>query len=265
MHDHLATENAFAFRVHLERQGSGMDLEDRQAVLRCLDRDLPTCLALLLRSLLRAQDRLHRLYVQRGSRAIDQTLEHLLHHAATFEKEVAAILHLEQRHRVTKRRPLLVVAGQGEAQTLVKPTLTDLPQAPYSVWRTQGVCDKLQAGSVGKLRETVVLLAETNLLLRCLRSHVLVPVEHDHCRERRMATHANRHMTPLGVPDVERVVVHVRSLSPQIDAAFAEAFHVPDRRRRAIDQDEKNPGSLRSGRQMLLGEVVLAFSRGDSR
>jgi hypothetical protein len=51
-------------------------------------------------------------------------------------------------------------------------------------------------------------------------------------------------------------------LTPQINAAFAIAMHVPDRRRRAIDQHKENSGSLRIGRQTLFGNLMLTFSRG---
>jgi hypothetical protein len=39
------------------------------------------------------------------------------------------------------------------------------------------------------------------------------------------------------------------------------APHVPDQRRRAIHQHEKNPGLLQIARQEFFGHVVLAFSR----
>src|SRR6185437_5912264 len=89
------------------------------------------------------------------------------------------------------------------------PPLADLAQPPYSRILRQGICDPGQAHRVGDRGEAVADLAECYPRRAGLAGHVLMAVEDDLRAERRMPRHLDRHMTPLRVDEVKRVVVDV--------------------------------------------------------
>src|SRR4051812_28205733 len=91
-------------------------------------------------------------------------------------------------------------------------------QAPYSPCFGQGVCNPGQVGGVGELSEAVVLLGKGEMALGGSAGDVLVPVQDDLCSERRMPRHLDRDVPPLGIHDVEGIVIDVRQLLGQVDA-----------------------------------------------
>src|SRR5215471_17111787 len=102
---------------------------------------------------------------------------------------------------------------QAEAQARgVDPPVADLAQAPYSRRLRQGICDLGQALRIRYLSKAVALFGKPDPGCPCPRRDVLVAVEDDLRRERRVPGHLDRHMTPLGIDDVEAVVVDVRGL-----------------------------------------------------
>ena len=87
-----------------------------------------------------------------------------------------------------------------------------------------------------------------------------MPVEDDLRAERRMPRQLDRQMSPLGIHDVERVVVHEGLLLGQIpDDAASRTADLPHWRHRAGDQDEKHTRSHRVGGQVGLGDQMLAL------
>lgn len=80
-----------------------------------------------------------------------------------------------------------------------------------------------------------------------------MPVEDDLRSERGMPRHLDRHMSPLGVHDVKRVMVDEAGLLGDIADDLRGAVHIPDRRRAPAHQDEEHPRAHR-----VLSEVVLS-------
>src|SRR6266568_9550726 len=94
-------------------------------------------------------------------------------------------------------------------------------------------------------------------------------VEKDLRWEGRMATHANRDVSPVLVPDVKIVMVHIRPRFLPFDIAdlaFPGLLHLPDRPRSAAYQNEKQTSP-----DLVLGEiffgcqVFLSFRRDHNR
>src|SRR6516225_8087101 len=96
-HD-LDAKYALAFGINLERQPAAVQLEDRQIIHRSLDRYFPLSvlgLALaIFRPVLVAHDGLDGAYVERHAAAVNQGLKDLLHVAADFKQQVAAVFDL---------------------------------------------------------------------------------------------------------------------------------------------------------------------------
>lgn len=96
MNNHLDSQDAFAFAIHLDRQLSEMDFEDRQIIDRSLDHDLAPrkgspLLPLKERTMLGAKYGLDHLEVQGGSRSINDTMKHLIQVTSSRKEKVAAI------------------------------------------------------------------------------------------------------------------------------------------------------------------------------
>src|SRR6185312_6288147 len=135
-------------------------------------------------------------------------VEDTLHRRAVGEDQVAAVLELIDGEPVAESAAVLLVAIEPEAQARgVDPALADLAQSPYSRMLRQGICDPGQARRVGDRGEAVAGLGECYPRRGRLPGHELVAVEDDLRAERRMPRHLDRHMTPLRVDDVKRIVV----------------------------------------------------------
>src|SRR5512147_2929437 len=134
----------------------------------------------------------------------------------------------------------------------------DLLQAPYRANVAQGICDPVQVRGVVPVGETVAFLGETDSLPYRLVGDVLTAVEDHHNIERGMAAHANRQMTPVGIPDMEVVAIDVGSglLAAQVDPVVAVPPHVPDRGLGTADQDTDDAGAPRIGGQVLFADLV---------
>jgi hypothetical protein len=96
-----------------------------------------------------------------------------------------------------------------------------------------------------------------------LAGDVFVAVEEDLRTERRVPTHLDRHVAPVGVHQVKRVVVDERFLLLQVgDRSLRRAADLPHRRNGAGDQDQKHPGAHLVAGQVVLGDAVLALAAG---
>src|SRR6516225_3874244 len=134
-HD-LDAKYALAFGINLERQPAAVQLEDRQIIHRSLDRYFPLSvlgLALaIFRPVLVAHDGLAGAYVERHAAAVNQGLKDLLHVAADFKQQVAAVFDLIVRVLVTKPALALFIKVEREAQAGgIDPPLADPAQSPY--------------------------------------------------------------------------------------------------------------------------------------
>src|SRR5689334_10927315 len=129
--------------------------------------------------------------------------------SAQLENQVATVFDLIAGVLIAKPAALLLVEVERKAQASVDPTLADLVQPPYSPGLGQGVCDLRQACGVGDMSKTVSFLGKANSCLVRLAGYVLVPVQ-DHLHgEGRMPADLDGDMAPLGIEDMEGVVVHV--------------------------------------------------------
>jgi hypothetical protein len=157
---------------------------------------------------------------------------------------------------------VLLVEIQPEAQAGgIDPALADLAQPPYSRILRQGICDPGQAHRVGDRGEAVADLAEYYPRRLRLTGHELVAVEDDLRAERRMPRHLDRHMTPLRVDDVKRIVIDVFAspLDVHDRGGLRRARHLPHRRRRLGHQHQKHPDADLMTGQVRLGDAVLAL------
>src|SRR5262249_50304685 len=89
----------------------------------------------------------------------------------------------------------------------VDPALADPAQPPYSPGIGQGVCDFRQVCGLVDNGETVSFFCEGNPVLLSLTGDVLVAIQHDLRSEWRMAGKLERDMPPVGIHDMEGIVV----------------------------------------------------------
>jgi len=263
----LNSKNAFAFAIDLEGQLSKMDLKDRQIIDRSLDHDLESgrmLLAMVAKGTTRiAKDGLDGLYIQRGSRSINDAVKNLIQSSPTRKEKVTAILALINRIGVMKATVLLFRKIQSETQAgRVNPTLTHSDQAPYRARSSHGICDSGQAWSVGDLSKTVAFFGKRKLGLLGLTGHVFMPVEHNLSRERRMRTEFDGQVPPLWIEDMERIMIDVRigGFRPDVDGATVEAVYMENRGRSKPSDDTEHPPEGGVLGEMLLGQFMLVFS-----
>jgi hypothetical protein len=200
-------------------------------------------------------------HVQPRAGAVDDPVEHLIHLSSGPEEQVAAVLGLVDRVAIAEPAAFLIVQVQAEAQACrIDPPITDLGQAPYRRRLRQGVRDLSQTGGVGDASEAVALLGESEPLGLGRGGDVLVAVEDDLRSERRMPGHLDRQMSPVGVHDVKGVVVDEGPLLGQVrDLPAGRAGDLPDRCDRPGDQDQEHPPLHLVGREVLLGDLMLAL------
>ena len=116
---------------------------------------------MVVRAILPAKDGLEAFHVQRTPCPVQQLFVHFVECGPAFEQQVTAVFQLVKRIRVLKLRLFLLLRIERETQTCrVKPTVTSRGQPPYSVRRTQGLCDLIQSLEIGPARKTVALLVD---------------------------------------------------------------------------------------------------------
>jgi len=91
-------------------------------------------------------------------------------------------------------------------------------------------------------------------------SDVLVAVQHHLGRERRMPADLDGQMAPVGVEDVERIVVDVGHRLFSLDVVLCA--DIPHRRLGSTNQDQKQAPLDRRFGQVFFGKVVLALACG---
>src|SRR5689334_3146752 len=155
--------------------------------------------------------------------------------SAQLENQVATVFDLIAGVLIAKPAALLLVEVERKAQASVDPTLADLAQSPYSPGLGQGVCDLRQACGVGDGRKAVPFLGKAETRLARLAGDVLMAVQHHLSGERRMPADLDGQMAPVGVEDVERIVVDVRHRLFSFDVVLC--IHIPYRRLGSTNQD----------------------------
>jgi hypothetical protein len=181
VHDDFDAEHAFAFGIDLQGHFAVMHLEHRQIVRRCLDHDSPSGGILLSRVIMRAvlvaEDGLDPIQVQWRACPVNQRLENLIHLPAGTEPQIPAVLHLKHRVLILKPALFLLCQVQRKIQTgTVNPTLTELAQAPCSLFFRQGVCDLRQACCVADRSEAILLFGKLDPGFLRLRRHIFVTI-----------------------------------------------------------------------------------------
>src|SRR6516164_1344648 len=130
--------------------------------------------------------------------------------AADLEHQVATVFDLIAGVLIAEAAALLLVEVEREAQAAVGPTLADLAQSLYSPRLGQGVCDLRQACGVGDGRKTVSFLGKVEPRFARPAGDIFVAVQDHLGGERWMPANLDRQMAPVGVKDMERMVVDVR-------------------------------------------------------
>jgi len=136
MGNRLDAKDAFAFGIDLERQLTGVQLEDCQIIRGSLDRDFPLgrspCALAIFWPALVSENGFDGLQIHWSAAAVDQGLKDLIHVPADFEDQVSTVFDLIVGILVAEPAALLFVEVGGEAHTSANPTLADLAQSPYS-------------------------------------------------------------------------------------------------------------------------------------
>ena len=114
----------------------------------------------------------------------------------------------------------------------------------------QGICALLQSCEAGRLRKTVALLAKLDVPLPGELCRVFMPVDHHLHAKWSMATDLNGHVPPLGVDDVERIVIDPRRPLREVQSVITKAADVPHAIRSAAHRDAEHTGELRIERPM---------------
>jgi hypothetical protein len=115
------------------------------------------------------------------------------------------------------------------------------------------------SGSGTRVKQLPSLVADPDAL--SLAGDVLVAVEDDLRGERRMPRHLDRDVPPVGVHQVEGVLVDERLLLRQVaDHPGARAVDLPHGGRSASDQDQEHPRTDRVLSEVVLGDTVLALT-----
>jgi hypothetical protein len=209
--------------------------------------------------LLESEEGFHTVDVQRGSTPLYDSVKNLLHLTCSLEQEVARVFELIHRVLVLKVRFFLFSEVETETNTGVDPVLANLDQAPYSVFTMQGICDFLQACEIVNLSKAVALLCKAYPAFSGLRSYVLMAVEKDLSPEGRVPRHFNGEVSPVGVQNMERVVVYVgpRFLFFQVSVG---GLNLPYGRGCARDKNQKNSPAVRVGGQVFFCNEVLTLA-----
>src|SRR4029453_2620248 len=208
-----------------------------------------------------AEDRLELFDVQAGPRSVDQPLKDLFHLSTAAKDEVAAVLDLVDRIPIAESAVLLLVQIQPKTHTgAVDPSLADLTEPPYRPGLEQGVCDLCQICGLGDDGETVSLFCERDPCFLALAGHVFMAIQNDLRTERRMAGHLDGDVPPVGIYDMEGIVVNEDSFRFEVaDDAAARSLNLPADGYRPPYQDEKQSLTRRMVLKMLFGDFMFAF------
>jgi hypothetical protein len=264
VNDHLDSQDAFAFAIHLDRQLPEMDFEDRQIIDRSLDHGLASkrgspFLPLKEGTMLGAEDGLDHLEVQGGSRPINDTMKYLIQVASSREEKVTTIFALVDRIGVTESTFLLLPTLQSEAQTSINPTLTGPNQAPYRARGSHGVCDSGQACGVRDLCKTVTLFGERNPAFLGLTSHVFMTVEDHLGIKGRMRAELDSQMPPLWVHDMKRILIDIRGLGLDVGDPLLGAVDLENGHGCQSSNDAEDASETGIFGDMPFGQFMLPF------
>ncbi len=117
----LDPEYAFAFAINPDGQLPKLYSENRQVIVRSLDRYLEaralTVFLRPVRTILATKNGLDCLYIERGPGSLNNALEYLGHDVSGLEEEISAVLCLVNRVGVLETGSLLFGQIQSKAQT----------------------------------------------------------------------------------------------------------------------------------------------------
>jgi hypothetical protein len=214
VHNRFEAEDALAFGVRLQSQLAKVQLENRQIIRRSVDHNLQSSSLVspvAMRATFATEDGLPTLHIQTGTTAVHHCLEQQLHNGRPDEKSDSGCIQPDRLSTHTGTSCAADPADPAKTQTrTVNPAIADLAQSPCRPTFEQGICDFGQTGRAGKYSEAVSLLCELNAATTCLTGDVLVTVQNDLGTERRMSRHLDRDMAPVGIHDVERIMVDER-------------------------------------------------------
>ena len=109
------------------------------------------------------------------------------------------------------------------------------------------------------MSEAISLLGESKSSLAGLAGDVLVAIQHDLCREWRMAAYFDGEVSPLSIENVEGIVVDIGHRLLSLDVVISA--DIPHRRLRPPDQDDKHALGDSGPGEIVLCDVVLAIAR----
>ena len=109
------------------------------------------------------------------------------------------------------------------------------------------------------MSEAVSLLGESDSCLAGLAGDVVVAIQHDLRRERRMAAYFDGDVSPLGIENVEGIVVDIGHRLLSLDVVIGA--DIPHRCLRPANQDDKHALGDGGPGEIVLCDVVLAIPR----
>src|SRR5262245_15204816 len=157
-----------------------------------------------MRAMRKTEDGLDLLQIQRRARTVDKLLVHLVHRCSTQEQEVATEFQLKHRVLIGKANALLFLMGERKAKAGgVDPSLAKLAQSTDRVLLMQSCRQTVDRVEITALDKTIAVLDRRQALAPGLAFDPLVAVQDQLRTERGIATHADRHMTPFAIHDVD--------------------------------------------------------------
>jgi hypothetical protein len=205
--DDLNPQDGRAFGIQLEREQAKVDFEHGQVIPRSLGHDLQAGLfvSLLTKGAsLGPKDGFEPFDIQTSAGAVNQGLNELFHLQPTLKQQIATVFDLEEGIVIAKTGSFLVSQGDSKAQTGgIQPAFTNLTQWPYSVHRTQGLCQLRQLCAAADVGKTIAFFLKGKPGSAGLTGQILVTIEDNLRPKRGMPTHPNSHVTPVRVNDMK--------------------------------------------------------------
>ena len=104
--------------------------------------------------------------------------------------------------------------------------VTDLDQSPYGVLIAQGICEPIQ-GLERTTHKALTLLQSGDNLLSGLTFAPFVIIEHNLHPERRMPTHLEGDMAPVGIDQMKVIHIRPKQFTGQVGCTFVVMLGLP--------------------------------------